>query len=243
MSLYTDLDLQDSVKEQLFRWDDEATQFRKRKSLFFLSINFLKLYREAYFLTSVILFVLGVSSTCWRRSAAPEWRSWGLSSENTCRTGSPLRRSWRRQSPSSPWEKPCWHTAATPNTHGTSCGCFLMQRTTCLRCAVNCDEGTDCKDSPKPYLSDRASSLSAFIKKGIIWMITRRYPEPSDDLVLHWFGAWRENWIQCRRWGRSLSECFKTCSAAIYEMFKSHAHRPQNINEVPLLCRKRLLMF
>lgn len=139
MALYTDLALQDSVKEQLFRWAKAYHPNCHLEKMCFYSVKFLSLYWQTDN-NRDLLFVSGVSSTRWRRNAAPEWRSWGLWLESTCRTGSLFQRSWRKRSPSSPWEKPCCRTTATPNIQGTFCVCFLTQRKTWLLCAFNDEE-------------------------------------------------------------------------------------------------------
>ena len=87
----------------------------------------------------LVLTGTDVHSTCWRGNAALEWRSWRLWLKNTSRMGSLFQTSWRKQSPSSPWEKPCCHTTATPNMQETFYVCFLTQRKTWLHCAFKAE--------------------------------------------------------------------------------------------------------
>lgn len=142
-------------------------------------------------------FSSGVNCTCWRRSAAPGWRSWRLWSQNTCRTASLWRRSWRKPSPCSPCAEPCWHTAATPNIPGTSCVSFRRRTMTWLRCAADHGSETDSQGLSKPHLSDVALTLSA-CEGGM----SRSLTEPSSE------GLWRENVV-----------------LLFDEMFQSRAHR------------------
>lgn len=113
------------------------------------------------------LLLSGVNSTCWRGNAAPGWRSWRLWLESTCRTGSPSQTSWRKQRPSSRWEKPCCHTTATPNIHGTSCACFPTQRKTWLHCAVK-----DRTRREKLTLRNQWKCLETRYSSLLIWELT-----------------------------------------------------------------------
>lgn len=82
----------------------------------------------------------GADCTCWRGSAAVEWRSWRLCWLNTCRVASQCQSCWRRPSASSRWGGRCCLTAVTPNTPETFYGCFPTRRTTWLLCASEEEE-------------------------------------------------------------------------------------------------------
>lgn len=131
MALYADLALQDSVKEQLFRWAKVTSSSLRTICLY--EIFFTEMMNML--IKVVTLFLSGVNFICWRGNAASAWRSWRLWLGSTCKTGSQFQTSWRKQSASSPWEKPCCCTAATPSTQGTFYVFFQTQRKIWRHCA------------------------------------------------------------------------------------------------------------
>lgn len=131
MSLYADLTFQDSVKEQLFRWG--SIQIRKHAPV---SFHFCHVVKKLHVSNCCNFVFADANSAWWRRNALMLWRSWRLWSWSMCRAGSQCQTWWRKQSPCSPWGKPCWHTTATPNTPETFYGCFLTQRKTWLHSAA-----------------------------------------------------------------------------------------------------------